>query len=63
MAEFPGHCLLFLRCQEADLKVFQEDEDLAPDPHTNYNRVSGIGLGVKEKLVVILLAKIVGSSA
>lgn len=63
MAEFPGLCLLFLWRQEADLEMFQEDEDLAPDPHTNYDGVSGIGLGVTEKLAVILPATIVGSSA
>jgi len=43
----------FLRRQEADLKVFREDEDLVLDPHIDYNGVAGISSEVKEKLAAI----------
>lgn len=60
MAEFPGRYRPFLRRQEADLKVFQEDEDLALDPHMDYNGVAGISSEVKEKLAAIRPTTIVG---
>jgi len=43
----------FLRRQEADLRMFHEDEDLALDPHMDYSKVAGISSEVKEKLAVI----------
>lgn len=52
----------FLRRQEADLKVFHEDEDLALDPHMDYSKVAGISSEVKEKLAMIRPTTIVGLS-
>ncbi|KAF9788019.1 mitochondrial translation optimization protein [Thelephora terrestris] len=43
----------FLQRQEADLKAFQEDEDLILDPHMDYSGVPGISSEVKEKLAAI----------
>ncbi|TFK51233.1 glucose-inhibited division protein A subfamily [Heliocybe sulcata] len=40
----------FLARQEADLRVFMEDETLVLDPHMNYEGVEGLSSEVKEKL-------------
>ena len=53
MVEFPGRYSPFLRRQEADLKAFHEDEDLALDPHMDYSGVAGISSEVKEKLAAV----------
>ena len=53
MAEFLGRYSPFLRRQEADLKAFQEDEDLALDPHLDYSGVAGVSSEVKERLAVV----------
>jgi len=60
MVEFPGRYSPFLRRQEADLKVFHEDEDLALDPHMDYSRIAGISSEAKEKLAAIRPTTIVG---
>ncbi|KAI8977779.1 glucose-inhibited division protein A subfamily [Trametes punicea] len=39
-----------LRRQEADLRVFMEDESLALDPQLDYNTVEGLSSEVKERL-------------
>jgi tRNA uridine 5-carboxymethylaminomethyl modification enzyme len=62
MTGFPGRYSPFLRRQEADLKAFHEDEDLALDPHMDYSGVAGISSEVKEKLAVIRPTTIVGGS-
>lgn len=62
MACFPGRYNPFLRRQEADLKVFHEDEDLILDPHMDYSGVAGISSEVKEKLAVVRPTTIVGGS-
>lgn len=62
MTGFSGRYSPFLRRQDADLQAFHEDEDLALDPHMDYNRVSGISLEVKEKLEAIRPTTIVSDS-
>ena len=59
-AEFPGRYSPFLRRQDADLKAFHEDENLALDPHIDYSGVAGISSEVKEKLAAIRPTTIVG---
>ncbi|KAH9851003.1 glucose-inhibited division protein A subfamily [Lenzites betulinus] len=39
-----------LRRQEADLRVFMEDESLALDPHLDYSTVEGLSSEVRERL-------------
>ncbi|KAI0824423.1 glucose-inhibited division protein A subfamily [Trametes gibbosa] len=39
-----------LRRQEADLRVFMEDESLALDPHLDYSGVEGLSSEVRERL-------------
>ncbi|KAI0370776.1 glucose-inhibited division protein A subfamily [Pilatotrama ljubarskyi] len=39
-----------LRRQEADLRVFMEDESLALDPHLDYNTIEGLSSEVRERL-------------
>jgi len=51
--QIDGRYSPFLRRQEADLKVFHEDEDLVLDPHMDYSGVAGISSEVKEKLAAI----------
>ena len=60
MTESLGRYTPFLRRQEADLKVFHEDEDLVLDPHMDYSGVVGISSEVKEKLAAIKPTTIVG---
>jgi tRNA uridine 5-carboxymethylaminomethyl modification enzyme len=36
--------------QEADLRVFMEDESLLLDPHMNYSTITGLSSEVKERL-------------
>ena len=62
MTELAGRYSPFLRRQEADLKAFHEDEDLAIDPHMDYGGVSGISCEVKEKLAVVRPTTIVSVS-
>ena len=62
MTGFPGRYSPFLRRQEADLKVFHEDEDLVLDPHIDYSGVSGISSEVKEKLAAVRPTTIVSES-
>ncbi|KAI0354469.1 glucose-inhibited division protein A subfamily [Trametes cingulata] len=42
-----------LRRQEADLRVFMEDESLALDPHLDYNTVEGLSSEVRERLAKV----------
>lgn len=58
----PGRYSPFLKRQEADLKAFHEDEDLALDPRLDYSGISGISAEVKEKLAVIRPTTIVSGS-
>jgi len=51
--DIDGRYSPFLKRQEADLKAFHEDEDLALDPRLDYSGISGISAEVKEKLAVI----------
>jgi tRNA U34 5-carboxymethylaminomethyl modifying enzyme MnmG/GidA len=62
MTKFLGRYSPFLQRQEADLKAFQEDEDLILDPHMDYSGVPGISSEVKEKLAAIKPTTIVGGS-
>jgi tRNA uridine 5-carboxymethylaminomethyl modification enzyme len=62
MTQSPGRYSPFLRRQEADIKAFHEDEDLALDPHMDYSGIIGISSEVKEKLAVIRPSTIVSVS-
>ncbi|KAI0631425.1 glucose-inhibited division protein A subfamily [Trametes polyzona] len=42
-----------LRRQEADLRVFMEDESLALDPHLDYATVEGLSSEVRERLMKV----------
>jgi len=44
---------LHLRRQEADLRFFHEDENLALDPYIDYHSVEGLSLEVKERLAKV----------
>ncbi|CDO76826.1 hypothetical protein BN946_scf185033.g23 [Trametes cinnabarina] len=49
-----------LRRQEADLRVFMEDESLALDPYLDYNTVVGLSSEVKERLFKVRPTSILG---
>ncbi|TCD61987.1 Mitochondrial Translation Optimization [Steccherinum ochraceum] len=48
-----GRYNLHLRRQEADLRVFLDDENLALDPHIDYTSVEGLSSEVKERLAKV----------
>ncbi|KAH8105159.1 mitochondrial translation optimization protein [Cristinia sonorae] len=48
-----GRYNLHLRRQEADLRVFLDDENLALDPQINYDTVEGLSSEVKERLAKV----------
>ncbi|KZT30098.1 glucose-inhibited division protein A subfamily [Neolentinus lepideus HHB14362 ss-1] len=48
--EIDGRYGPFLTRQEADLRVFMEDETLVLDPHMNYDGIDGLSSEVKERL-------------
>jgi len=48
-----GRYNLHLRRQEADLRVFLDDENLTLDPQINYDTVEGLSSEVKERLAKI----------
>ena len=50
-----------LRRQEADLKVFMEDESLALDPQLNYESVEGLSSEVRERLARVRPTSIVSA--
>ena len=51
-----------LRRQEADLRVFQDDEGLLLDPQMDYSVVEGLSLEVKERLARVRPANIVSAT-
>ena len=51
-----------LRRQEADLKVFMEDESLALDPQLNYESVEGLSSEVRERLARVRPTSIVSAT-
>ena len=51
-----------LRRQEADLKVFMEDESLALDPHLDYGTVEGLSSEVRERLARVRPTSIVSAA-
>ena len=50
-----------LRRQEADLKVFMEDESLALDPQLDYQSVEGLSSEVRERLARVRPTSIVSA--
>ena len=48
-----------LRRQEADLRKFMDDENLALDPQIDYNTINGLSSEVKERLFTVRPASIV----
>ena len=51
-----------LRRQEADLRVFMEDESLALDPHLGYRTVEGLSSEVRERLARVRPTSIVSAT-
>ena len=51
-----------LRRQEADLKVFMEDESLALDPQLDYQSVEGLSSEVRERLARVRPTSIVSAA-
>ena len=51
-----------LRRQEADLRVFLEDETLVLDPHIDYHAVPGLSSEVRERLFAVRPTSIVSIS-
>lgn len=51
-----------LRRQEADLRVFQDDEGLLLDPQMDYSVVEGLSSEVKERLARVRPANIVSTT-
>ena len=52
-----------LRRQEADLRVFLEDETLVLDPHMDYRAVPGLSSEVRERLFTVRPTSIVSNSS
>lgn len=51
-----------LRRQEADLRIFMEDEDLTLDPSIDYQSVEGLSSEVKERLAKVRPISIVSTT-
>ena len=53
---------MHLRRQEADLRLFMEDESLVLDPHLDYSAVEGLSSEVRERLARVRPTSIVSGA-